>query len=198
MMPIHEDYDCLMPAAGESSRMGAWKLSMRLGDETVVERSVKNALASCARVILVAGFRAEELAALFSDWRSVTVVENADYRRGMYSSIRAGTRLVRTQRFFVALADMPFVPPRVFRALGELLDRSAAAGGAARPFYRGRPGHPVLLPSSVIDKVLQFDNSHSMRDVLRGLRMSRLDTDEEGVVLDIDTPEDSRRHGVDP
>lgn len=192
-----EEYDCLMPAAGESSRMGAWKPSMRLGNETVAERSVRNALAFCSRVILVTGYRGAELGALFADWRSVVVIENTDFRHGMFSSIRAGVRLVRSQRFFVALADMPFLPPRIFPALAELLDKPLRTDLAARPFYRGRPGHPVLLPSTAIDKVLQFDNSHSMRDVLRGLQVSKLDTDEEGVVLDIDTPEDARRYGLD-
>lgn len=195
---MSDGYDCVMPAAGSSSRMGGWKLAMRIGNETVAERSVRNALAFCARVIIVTGYHGEELQSLFRDRHSVVVVENQAYSQGMFSSIRAGVHLVRTGHFFVALADMPFVPSRVFRALAELSVDPASSGNAFRPFYRGIPGHPVLLPPSAIDKILQFDNSHTMQEVLRELEMSKLDIEEEGVVLDIDTPEDSRRFGVGP
>lgn len=190
-----EKIDCVMPAAGESSRMGEWKLLMRLGNETIAERSVRNALEFCARIILVVGYRGSDLRGLFSDRQRVVIVENPNYRRGMFSSIRLGVRAVRTRRFFVALADMPFVPPHIFRSLARLgLD--VAASGAVRPVYLGTPGHPVLLPESAIDKILQLDDSHTMKEVLRGLRMSKLETEESGVTSDIDTPEDFRRHSI--
>lgn len=182
-----DGFDCVMAAAGRSDRMGEWKLLLPLGGDTIVERSVRNALAGCARVILVTGYRGEELARLFSGWESVLVVSNPDYRAGMFSSIRAGVRHVGTDRFFIALADMPLISPEIYRRLALL---PTSGPSATRPFFRGKKGHPVLLPSVVIDKILHFDDSHTMQDALQGIPITRLEVDDQRVIRDIDTPED--------
>jgi len=185
----NNDYDCVMPAAGESKRMGDWKLLLPIGAETIVERSVRNALGFCKRVILVVGHRADELVERFSAWPQVVTIPNPEYSFGMFSSIRQGVREVATPRFFVALADMPLIPPSVFSLLAS---QGVPGEAVVRPFFRGHKGHPVLLPASVIDKILRFDNSHSMREVLRDVPLHRTSTEYEGVVRDIDSPGDYR------
>lgn len=187
-----EGFDCIVPAAGESRRMGQWKLLLPYEGRTVVEWSVEHALHFCSRVILVVGHRGTELSELFSRNGLVQIVENPDYGRGMFSSIRRGAEELRTARFFVALADMPLLPPSIFARLASLpgpLER----GGAARPFFRGMKGHPVLLPSSAKAKLLDLDLDGSMRDVLHGVPMHRLESDDPAVLADIDTPQDYRR-----
>ncbi len=186
-----EALDCVMPAAGESTRMGEWKLLLPLGSRTVIEQSVRNALSVCSRVILVTGYRAAELHEIFNGWQSVITVDNPEYSFGMFSSIRAGVRIARGNRFFIALADMPLIPPEIYGALSELKLPTAGLA-AARPFCHSMKGHPVLLTAGLIDKILRFDNSHSMQDVLQGVPMSRVETQVEGVLQDLDTPEDYR------
>lgn len=182
-------YDCVIPAAGESKRMGDWKLLLPIGEETIVERSVRNALGFCSRVILVVGHRGDELVERFSAWPRVITIRNPEYSFGMFSSIRRGVREVTTSRFFVALADMPLIPSSIFSLLAS---REAPEEAVVRPFFQDHKGHPVLLPASVIDKILRFDNSHSMREVLRDLPLYRTQTEHEGVVRDIDSPGDYR------
>ncbi len=178
-----------MPAAGESKRMGDWKLLLPIGAETIVERSVRNALGFCRRVILVVGHRGDELVERFAAWPQVATIANPEYPFGMFSSIRRGVREVVTDRFFVALADMPLIPSSVFSLLAS---QEAPDEAVVRPFFRDRKGHPVLLPKSAIDKILRFDNSHSMREVLRELPLYRTQTEHEGVVRDIDSPGEYR------
>ena len=171
--------------------MGDWKLMLPFDGETVVERSVRNALGFCSRVILVVGFRGEEMSRLFSGRPEVKVVTNTEYSFGMFSSIQCGAREVTTDRFFISLADMPLIPASIYRSLAEL-PHATAGWAAARPFFHGSKGHPVLLSRAVIDKILQFNKSHTMQDVLQGLPLSRLETEEIGVVQDIDDPNDYR------
>lgn len=191
MSSSEDDYDCVMPAAGESKRMEQWKLMLPFEQETIVERSVRNALGFCSRLILVAGHRSEELSRLFEQTSSVTVIVNPEYSFGMFSSIQAGVAHVETPRFFIALADMPLIPASVFRRLAAL-EEPRHTGGAARPYFQGVKGHPVLLPGSVIDKILQFDKSHTMQEAMRNLPLTRMVTEQEGVVRDIDSPSDYR------
>ena len=57
--------DCIITAAGLSSRMGTWKMMLPYCQGTMLDASLKNALAFCQRVILVVGHRGEELEARY-------------------------------------------------------------------------------------------------------------------------------------
>ncbi len=180
-----ERLDCVMPAAGQSKRMGSWKLLLPFRGRTIVEWSVRNALDSCARVILVSGYRGAELEALFGSWEGVELVENPRWERGMFSSIKAGAVRVTSERFFVALADMPLIRPELYRELS-----GQEGGDAVRPTYEGQKGHPVLLARGLIKKILSLDDSRSMADALRGVQLLELPVDDRLVVSDLDTPSD--------
>ena len=52
------DIDCLIPAAGFSSRMGNWKLTLPYKGSTIIESSIANAMNVCDRAIVVTGHRA--------------------------------------------------------------------------------------------------------------------------------------------
>ena len=188
---IVQDYDCVMPAAGRSLRMGDWKLLMPFGGSTVVERSVANALGWCRRVILVVGHRSDELALLFRHEAAVAVVRNPEFTSGMFSSIQRGVREVSSRRFYVALADMPLVRPSIYRALAEWSD--APETGAVRPVYREADGHPVLFPATAIPEILKQSEESTMRELIAFWPLSRMSVDDPGVVCDIDTPGDYER-----
>ncbi|MDS6632108.1 NTP transferase domain-containing protein [Klebsiella michiganensis] len=47
--------------AGLSSRMGKWKMMMPWGEGTILDSALASALAFCDRVVLVTGFRGDEL-----------------------------------------------------------------------------------------------------------------------------------------
>lgn len=42
--------DCVMPAAGLSSRMGSWKVMLPYSHHTILDESIENALRFCSRV----------------------------------------------------------------------------------------------------------------------------------------------------
>ena len=56
-----EALDCVIPAAGRSERMGTWKPVLPFGGSTIIQTVVTAALRARARVILVTGYRAEDL-----------------------------------------------------------------------------------------------------------------------------------------
>ncbi|NGD67297.1 NTP transferase domain-containing protein, partial [Serratia marcescens] len=49
--------DCIITAAGLSSRMGQWKMMLPWQQGTILDTSIKNALQFCSRIILVTGYR---------------------------------------------------------------------------------------------------------------------------------------------
>jgi molybdenum cofactor cytidylyltransferase len=184
-----ERVDCIIPAAGASSRMGKPKLLLPFRGGTIVEAAVSAALSACPRVILVLGCGAAELAALFRTEPRVLPVENPDWESGMFSSLHRGMRKVETSRFFVALGDMPLIGPEVYLAL---LDAPPAETVA--PVFSGMRGHPVLLGPRVRQEALRHDPaSGSMRSILAGYPVTEVPWKDDSILSDVDTPEDYER-----
>lgn len=188
---------CVIPAAGRSSRMGDWKPLLPWGRSTICGAVAAAALAAGLRPVVVAGYRAGELAAAFSGRPEVTVVVNRDWERGMLGSVRVGASLPLSRGigFFVAPADMPSLPSEAFeRLLGEL-DRLGREGEAARTLFAsraGRLGHPVWIPAEVASGLGSLDPGQRLRDHLLGLPWSAVEVADDGIFDDLDTPEEYR------
>ena len=183
-----EEADCIVAAAGRSARMGGWKPVLAFGDATIIETVVANALAACARVILVTGYRGHELAALFHGEPRVVAIENPAWQLGKFSSIRCGVAYVRTGRFFVSLGDMPWIRPALYTALLQ-----SPPIDAVFPVFGGRRGHPVLFSQKVKREVLAADpETGSMKDIASRLEVRELPWGDDSILRDIDTAEDYR------
>jgi molybdenum cofactor cytidylyltransferase len=178
--------DCIVLAAGRSERMGRWKPLLPFRGSTIVETVVEAALAVCSRVILVTGFRGDELAARFAGEPRVLAVENPDWALGMFSSIQKGAARVESARFFLNLGDMPLVGPAVYRALLE-----APEADFVFPVHGGMRGHPVLLSSRARAAVLAADAATGdMKDIARRLSVAEIPWPDEAVLKDMDTLSD--------
>lgn len=196
--PDMPDLECIMLAAGRSTRMDAWKMMLPWDGSTIIEHGVRTALQVCSRLILVVGFRAEELSDVFEDWPRVHIVANPDYQSGMFSSVQQGVRAVAEGAFFLALGDMPDVGDGIYRNLLEWNVRLSSAFAAAEqaygviPQFRGKKGHPLLLSGQMRNQILRTDASKTLRDVLAGVPTVIVPVDEPGILHDIDTPADYR------
>lgn len=87
--------------------------------------------------------------------------------------------------WLIALADMPAVSPRTIAAV-----RDAIAGGcdAALPVFRGQRGHPVGFGRGCRDQLAALSGDVGARGVLERHPPRRIDVDDPGCLLDIDTP----------
>ncbi len=166
--------------------MGRWKPILPFGESTIIQTVVANALAACERVILVTGYRSEEMASLFRKWPRVLLVENPDWQSGMFSSIQRAAREVRTPYFFVALGDMPWVKPSIFEAL-----LACPAADVVFPVFQGRRGHPVLFSDGARREVLRADPAtKDMKTLASRMQAGELPVEDEAILRDIDTAED--------
>lgn len=179
------DKQCVMLAAGLSSRMGKWKMMMPWGEGTILDSALASALAFCDRVVLVTGFRGDELAACYWDHPGVEVVFNPQYQDGMFSSIQCGVGHIRASRFFLALGDMPEVTPGVYRRLWA----DADAGSCIIPAYDRGKGHPVLLPRRAISLIRRAPQGATLRDVIGQMAARVIPVANQGIHWDVDTPQ---------
>ncbi|SMY35485.1 NTP transferase domain-containing protein [Photobacterium andalusiense] len=177
--------DCVIPAAGLSSRMGAWKPMLPYHGCTLLDVAIKHALQFCSRVIVVAGYRADELIRRYQHQPLIQVVVNAEYQQGMLSSIQKGITAVTSARFFITHADMPCIDPQVFRMLLQARHARVVFAG-----NQHQTGHPVLIDSALIPHILALPITAKMKQVLQTGTEHYLQLNAvSGIFYDIDTPE---------
>ena len=179
------DKQCIILAAGLSSRMGKWKMMLPWGEGTILDSALAGALAFCDRVVLVTGFRGDELAACYQDHPGVEVVFNPRYQDGMFSSIQCGVGHISASRFFLALGDMPEVTPGVYRRLWD----NADAESCLIPAYERGKGHPVLLPKRAISLIRRAPQGATLRDVIGQMAVRVIPVASQGIHRDVDTPQ---------
>jgi molybdenum cofactor cytidylyltransferase len=192
----------IVMAAGRSSRMGgANKLLAEVGGLPMVDSVIDAALASRARpVIVVTGHDAPRLRAAIGE-RPVTIVENPAFASGMASSLKAGlTALpVEIDAALICLGDMPRVGP-------QILDRLIAAFNPLEgraicvPVWDGKRGNPVLWAKSFFPEMASLAGDVGARHLigLYGEQVAEVPMPDEGVLIDIDTPEALMRYRQRP
>jgi len=154
----------LVLAAGAGTRFGSeGKLLSKLDGRPVLEWSVAACcgVAELTRVVVVLGFRAEDILARVALGRAEPV-RCEDWADGQSASLRCGlAALDGAERVIVTLGDQPRLTPRVIS-----LFLVEAAG--TRAVYAGRPGHPVVLGPEQVAAAMSVDGDVGARDLLRG------------------------------
>ena len=186
-----EKLAALILAAGRSSRMGAFKPLLSLGDQTVLERLINlYRSAGISDMLVVLGHQADDVWPILEK-QGIPWTINEQYDQGMFSSIQAGVKNLNPdcKAFFLQPADIPLVRPEtISRLIGIRKEKKALI---YYPCHEGRRGHPPLISTSLIPAILAFDEPGGMRALLSRYNGEDLNIDchDPGILMDIDTPE---------
>jgi molybdenum cofactor cytidylyltransferase len=184
-------------SAGESRRMGRPKALLPVGEIFFLEKIVKSLQQTkVGKIFVVLGHNAEAIEAKIRHL-PVTVVQNPDYARGQLSSLHAAIRVLENEKIdgiLVHLVDHPFIDPiLVDRMIERFYDSKKSI---AVPTFKGRRGHPVIFSRRLFPELLGAPLDQGAKPVVRAHAGDTLEVEagDEGILLDIDTPEDYRRH----
>lgn len=184
-------FGAVIPAAGLSSRMGAFKPLLPFAGQTVIEAAVGSAMPYLQTAVAVVGYRGGELAALLRGrfGAALTVIENPDYAAtDMLRSVQLGLRAMGAcDAFFLLPADMPLISDEVYAALTAAFDGSA---DVVYPVLDGRRGHPPLIHARLIPDILGYEGDGGLRAILSGRREKSIAVSDKGIFTDLDTPQD--------
>ena len=190
-----KEFAALIPAAGESSRMGQPKLALAFDhQQTFVERCVSAYLDfGCIAITVVA--RQESLPWLQRKSRHwpdvVNIAANNHPDKGRFHSVQLGLRQIPEKTpVFLHNVDNPFVSLETLEALVRHIDEV----DYVRPVFQNQMGHPVLISSRVKDALLNETTPvSSVRSFLKAYRSVDVPVDHAEVIVNINTPEDYRR-----
>jgi len=185
-------------SAGESSRMGRPKALLPIDGQTFIERIVAALKqTTVGKIIVILGHNARELEAKISHL-PVQILINTDYKQGQLSSLQLAVRDLQADAdcdgMLVHLVDHPYLAPalvqEMIRRFYETKKRIIV------PKFHGKRGHPVIFSNALFGELLSAPMAEGAKAVVNAHRAETLeiDTQEEGIAVDIDTPELYQQH----
>ncbi|HEX5023027.1 MAG TPA: nucleotidyltransferase family protein [Candidatus Binatia bacterium] len=185
-------------SAGESSRMGRPKALLPIDGQTFIEKIV-GALkkSSVAKVIVVLGHNADEMRRRIQHL-PIEILVNPDYKLGQLSSLQVAVRSLEKEAdcdgMLVHLVDHPYVNTQLLESMIKLCEETGKL--IIVPRYNGKRGHPVIFSRKLFKELLAAPMDQGAKAVVDAHRADTLeiDTEDEGITLDIDTPELYRQH----
>ena len=198
-----EEYDArfgvVILAAGLSSRMKAFKPLLPVDGRTAIEGLIETAKAAgLTDITVVTGHERKQLAETLVRQR-VSEAYNGGYESGMFSSIQIGlakARLSAKDGYLLMPVDCPLISVGVMRAVMDSViesaeENSTGSDAFAVALFEGKKGHPLFIPASRIDEILSSDGQGGLAAITDKYAdtMLRVETGEEGCILDMDTPE---------
>jgi molybdenum cofactor cytidylyltransferase len=176
-------------AAGNSSRLGQSKQLLERNGETLVHSAVRAAIdGGCEIVCVVTGAEPETVAKAVSDLHPM-LVHNAEWRRGIGSSIRSGVQRLRDCSALVLLAcDQPALDSSVVRALIRTHEETRQPIVASH--YAETLGIPALFSCDCFEELLLLPDDRGAKGVI-SINPNRVAQVEfANGAMDIDTPKD--------
>ena len=171
-------------AAGLSQRTGTYKMTLKIDDTTVIEKCLEGMYDLCSWIIVVGGYKFENLIPVLDQYEKVELVLNANYKDGMFSSVKEGLRQVRGERFFFIPGDYPVVSKQVYETMANV------EGDIIIPAYHGENGHPVLINGYLANELVEDTICTSLREFINARGFTLVNVQNPGILQDIDTMDD--------
>lgn len=189
--------EALVLAAGAGRRFGGAKLTAPWAGGVLLDGALAAALAAPVRAVTVvtgADPQVEAAAHAFAGAEAprLRVVHAPDHAAGLSASLRAGIVSLPPDcaGAFVFLGDMPRTPHAVLAPLAAAI---LAGAPAAAPVFRGRRGHPAVFARALFPELLALTGDQGGRSLLDRVSTVLVQAANDGVLFDVDTPEDLAR-----
>lgn len=171
--------------------MGEPKLLLPWRGVPLVRHIAQTALQSqLDELVIVVGYESAQVVAALVGL-PVRVVENEAFRDGQSTSLHVGVAALNpeTDALVVLLADQPKLESRTIDALITTYRQHQPL--IVAPRHAGRRGNPVLFDRTLIPQLAEISGDQGARRVIAEhiSELHLVDVDDDGVLIDIDTPE---------
>jgi molybdenum cofactor cytidylyltransferase len=179
-------YSVIIPAAGQSIRMGIDKALLPFGNGTCFAENIMTCFSQsgCNKIVLVIK-QAQDISVL-KDLEFITVI-NDNIKLGRSYSIYLGLQSVpEGNSCFIHNIDNPFLELPLLDCLLEEVRNE----GYAVPVWKGKSGHPVILGKGVADHIRRQPCTMDFREQLKGFSRIEVPYHDKRILWNINTPGD--------
>ena len=185
-------------AAGDSSRMGSPKALLDFDGRPMIELVIETARAGgCTGVLVVLGADAEAIKT-GADLTGCTLLVNEHTEQGQISSIKLGMRSLdfSNDACIVWPVDCPLAGAGDVKALIDTYKQwRASLMRIFIPTFKGERGHPMLVDIGFRQPFMELGPDETAHKVIEDKydQVKEVETDNHGVLSDVDTPADYDR-----
>ncbi|GAB2979995.1 NTP transferase domain-containing protein [Mucilaginibacter puniceus] len=155
-------------AAGSSSRLGKPKQNLVFQGTTLLQRTIKSALAAdCQHIVVVLGANDNVIEPTIKDL-PIQIIHNLNWEEGISSSISCGlAALLKTnpqmQSVILILCDQPFADSSI---INQLIQASVNKKHLVASSYNGTIGVPALFDKTHFDELLALKGNEGAKKLL--------------------------------
>ncbi len=177
--------------------MGKPKALLQLGNRNFIQHIVEVvSSAGIENIIVVLGSEPAEIQKTVVS-NNCNVVVNKDWKNGQLSSIITGLNAVgktKCDGIIILPVDHPLITVSLIRELVRNYQESKKK--LIIPTYHKRRGHPIIISNDLITELKAASAENGMRSVVHAHEddICEVVTEEEGVLINIDTPDDYKRY----
>ena len=188
----------IIPAAGESQRMGQPKMLMKWSDGTVLGQVVSVfARAGVEDILVITGSNREKIERLVEDLAGrypVRCIYNPSYNSGgMLSSIQCGLEDLVEKSIGAAMIGLGDQPQAEVESARTILDEYRRTNHPLIvPSYQMHRGHPWLVGREYWEEILLMKAPETLREFLKrhAETIHHVETENASILADLDTPAD--------
>lgn len=196
--PTHSRVFALVPAGGQSRRMGTNKLALPLGNQSVLERVVHALIStSIEHVLVVLGPANHKFAdSIRPPIETLLIDQTHDMRQTIERGLahwESAEHPRDEEIVLLALADQPTITPTVIRQVIAAAHRHP--GRIVVPTFGAKRGHPVAIPWNIIRELSARPANEGLNALVRdeAHRVTELAVDDADIIADLDLPADYDR-----
>ncbi|MCX6155832.1 MAG: NTP transferase domain-containing protein [Candidatus Kapabacteria bacterium] len=129
--------------------------------------------------------------AIYNDNR-VKIAINKYPENGRFGSIKIGVAALKENNYcFIQNCDNPFVN----RGILQMLSNSAAEADYIVPVYQGRGGHPALINSKIISKIMTHsEDDLDFRLLLAEFKKKNIEFDDDSILININNNNEYKKY----
>jgi len=180
-------------AAGLSKRIGRPKALLRYKKQSFLNHILINLqTAGINNIFVVLGQEFDRVKGSFSNKNPYIFIHNPHPEEGPLSSFKLALQKMprETQGCLLVLVDHPLVTAETYRYIKYLGEKHQDA--ILIPVFKGQNGHPVYFGKKFFPQLLQAPLTEGARYVVHHNQQAihKFETDDHGVIADIDTKDD--------
>lgn len=151
-------------ASGFSRRMGQNKLLMKIKEETIIEKVIKEVKKSEIEKIYIVTNNEEIKNIAYK--LDIKVIENKDAIKGQSEGIKAGVKEVKEKGGYMFFCgDQPFID---FITINNLIHESKRnMDKIIVPIFENRKGNPVIFPEKFRSDLLKLEGDIGGRHIIK-------------------------------
>lgn len=175
----------IIVAAGKTSEKNEPQPLLKIGSITAVKRIVLTLQqVEISPIVVITGYGAEEIEHHLADY-GVIFLRNQQYENSqMLDSAKIGLAFLKNK-----CDQVIFNPVNIPMFKPETIQRMVECGAKViSPSYHGKTGHPLLISSELIPKILKYEGNMGMRGAIENIGIERqyMEIEDEGILHDTD------------